>query len=450
MNDDLRSTIDDLFPAIQSDLEALVRIPSVSAAAFDPAEVRRCAEAVAALYADAGFPDVRLLEVEGAHPAVFAACPAPEGAPTVLLYAHHDVQPPGPDGEWSTPPFQPTERDGRLYGRGTSDDKANVVLHAGVMRAFGGAPPVGLKVFVEGEEEVGSAHLGDYLAAHGELLAADVIVIADSSNWRVGHPALTISLRGLAAVLLEVRTLDKGIHSGMGGGVVPDALTVLTRLLATLHDAEGRVAIPGLVSNEAEPLDLTESELREQTGVLPSVRLIGEGSLTSRMWTRPAAAVLAMDAPPVAEAINQLVPVARAKVSVRLAPGDDPQRALEALREHFEALDAWGAEVTVTPFEAGAPFAADTSDPRVAAFREAFAEAWGADVAEIGVGGSIPFVAEFEEVYPESAIVLTGVADPTSRAHGPDESQDLDELRKGILGEAIALRLLAAGGPGGR
>ena len=201
MNDDLRSTIDDLFPEIQSTLEELVRIPSVSAAAFDAAEVRRSAEAVAALYTDAGFPDVRLLEIEGAHPAVFAHSPAPPGAPTVLLYAHHDVQPPGPDSEWSTAPFEPVVREGRMYGRGTSDDKANVVLHAGVMRAFGGRPPVGLKVFVEGEEEVGSAHLGDYLEAHGDLLAADVIVIADSANWRVGHPALTVSLRGVAAVI---------------------------------------------------------------------------------------------------------------------------------------------------------------------------------------------------------------------------------------------------------
>jgi acetylornithine deacetylase/succinyl-diaminopimelate desuccinylase-like protein len=197
------------------------------------------------------------------------------------------------------------------------------------------------------------------------------------------------------------------------------------------------------VSNEADPLDLTEAELREQTGLLPSVRLLGEGSLTSRMWSRPAAAVLAIDAPSIAEAINQLLPVARAKVSLRLAPGDDPERAVEAVTQHLLSQDAWGAEVKVTRIETGEPFATDTSDSRVSAFREAFGEAWGTDVAEIGVGGSIPFVAEFEEVYPNAAIVLTGVADPTSRAHGPDESQDLDELRRGIIGEAIALRLLA-------
>lgn len=443
MNNDLRSIIDELFPALQGDLEALVRIPSVSAAAFDPAEVQRSAEAVAVLFSEAGFPDVRLLEIEGAHPAVFAQAPAPPGAPTVLLYAHHDVQPPGPAGEWTSPPFEPVVRDGRLYGRGAADDKANVVLHAGVMRAFGGKPPVGLKVFVEGEEEVGSAHLSDYLAAHGDLLAADVIVIADSESWRVGHPALTVSLRGLASVLLEVRTLEKGIHSGFGGGVVPDALTVLARLLATLHDDRGRVAVAGLTAGEADPLDLTEEELRSQTGVLPGVRLLGEGTLTSRMWTRPSASVLAIDAPPVAEAINQLIPIARAKVSMRIAPGDDAGRAMQALTDHLLAQDAWGAKVTVTPLEAGEPFATDTSDRRIDAFREAFAEAWGNEVAEIGVGGSIPFVAEFEEVYPDAVIVLTGVADPTSRSHGPDESQDLGELRKGILGEAIALRLLA-------
>jgi acetylornithine deacetylase/succinyl-diaminopimelate desuccinylase-like protein len=232
MYDDLRSTIDTLFPELQADLERLVRIPSVSAAAYDAAEVRRSAEAVAEMMSAAGFPEVRLLEVEGAHPAVFAHYPAPTGAPTVLLYAHHDVQPPGDAADWTAPPFEPIVRDGRMYGRGTCDDKAGVVLHAGVMRAFGGKPPVGLKVFVEGEEEVGSAHLGDYLAAHGDLLAADVIVIADSANWRVGHPALTVSLRGLASVLVEARTLEKGIHSGMGGGVVPDALTVLVRLPA--------------------------------------------------------------------------------------------------------------------------------------------------------------------------------------------------------------------------
>jgi acetylornithine deacetylase/succinyl-diaminopimelate desuccinylase-like protein len=302
---------------------------------------------------------------------------------------------------------------------------------------------VGIKVFVEGEEEVGSSHLGEFITTHGALLAADVIVIADSGNWRVGTPALTISLRGVISAFVEVRVLESGVHSGQFGGAIPDALTILTRVLAALHDADGNVAIPGLVSEETDPLDLTEAELRTQAGVLPGVELIGTGSLTSRLWTRPAAAVLAIDAPSVAEAINQLIPRARAKVSVRLAPGDSPERAMQALVAHLESQPAWGAQVTATPFESGAPFRLGGEDPRVGAFRRGFAEAWGRPAVDIGVGGSIPFVAAFSAAYPDAAIVLTGAADPECRAHGPNESIHLDELRRFVLAEAIALRELA-------
>ncbi|MDX1690592.1 MAG: dipeptidase [Acidimicrobiia bacterium] len=440
MHDDLRSAIDARFAADVADLERLVRIPSVSAPDFDPADVRRSADETATLLAAAGYQGVTVLDLEGAAPAVFGSVPAPDGAPTVLLYAHHDVQPPG-EG-WSSDPFEPVRRDGRLYGRGTSDDKCGVVMHAAVLRAFDGRPPVGLKVFVEGEEEVGSPNLPAFLDAHRDLLAADVIVIADSANWRVGVPAVTTSLRGLISAIVEVRTLDHAVHSGMFGGAVPDALTALTRVLASLHDGSGDVAIPGLRAFETDPLDLTEEELRAQAGVVDGVRLIGEGALTSRLWTKPAAAVLAIDAPPVGKAINALVPVARAKVSVRLAPGDDPARAMDALVAHLEGQDVWGARVAVTPLESGAPFDLAGGDPREAAFRSAFAEAWGREPVDIGIGGSIPFVAAFQEAYPEAAILLTGVGDPTSRAHGPDESLDLEELRRGILGQAIALREL--------
>ena len=442
MHDDLRSAINEAFADHVATLERLVRIPSVSAPAFDPAELRRSAQAAVDVLTAAGLHNGRLLELEGAPPAAFAELPAPEGAPTVLLYAHHDVQPPG-DG-WTIDPFEPVERDGRLYGRGTSDDKCGLVLHAAVVAAFGGRPPVGVKVFVEGEEEVGSPNLPRFLEAYGDLLGADVIVIADSANWRVGTPALTTSLRGLISVIVEVRTLDNAVHSGMFGGAVPDALTVLTRVLSGLHDDDGNVAVPGLVSYDVDPLDLTEAELREQAGVVAGVQLIGEGGLTSRLWTKPAAAVLAIDAPPVGGAVNALVPVARAKVSVRLAPGDDPARAMGALVDHLSARPAWGAQVTVTPLESGEPFQLGGGDPREAAFRTGFAVAWGTEPVDIGVGGSIPFVAAFQEAYPEAAILLTGVGDPRSRAHGPDESVDLGELRRGILGEAIALRILGA------
>jgi acetylornithine deacetylase/succinyl-diaminopimelate desuccinylase-like protein len=443
MHDDLRAAIEAIYPRLRRDLEDLVRIPSVSGHGHDRTEVRRSATATADLLREAGFPEVRLLEIEGAHPAVFAELPAPVGAPTVLLYAHHDVQPSGPIEEWSAPPFEPIERDGRLYGRGTSDDKAGIVLHLGAIGAFEGHPPVGVKVLVEGEEEIGSIHLVDFLKAYTDRLAADVIVIADCENWRVGTPAFTTSLRGLTDCVVEVRTLRTAVHSGMFGGTFPDALIVLARLLATLHDDDGNVAVEGLLHGDADPLDLTEEELRFQAGVLPSVEQIGDGTLTARMWRKPAISVVALDAPPIGKAINQLVPVARAKVSMRIAPGEDPGRALDALVAHLESHVPWGAEVTVTRGAQGEAFDLDTTGPVYDAFRQAFVEAWGAEAVEIGVGGSIPFVAAFARLYPDATIVLTGIADPLSRAHGPDESQDRDELRRGMLAEAIVLRLLA-------
>jgi len=444
MHDDLADAIDSHFPAMCAALEELVRIPSVSAPGYDPDEVRRSARATAELLRRGGARDVRLLELPGAHPAVFGEIPAPPGAPTVLLYAHHDVQPPGPASEWDIrDAFEPAMRDGRMYGRGTSDDKAGIVVHLGALLAHQSAPPVGVKVFVEGEEEIGSAHLEDFLVRFHELLAADVIVIADSGNWRTGQPSLTTSLRGLVDCIVEVRTLEHAVHSGMFGGAVPDAVIAMARLLATLHDDAGNVAVTGRITGPADPLDLTEAGLRDMAGVVDGVQLIGEGPLTERMWTKPAISVLAMDVPPVAEAINQLVPAVRAKVSMRLAPGDDPRAAQDALVAHLEAHAPWGARVTVTRGSQGAPFALDTTGAAYDAFRRAFEAAWGVATVDIGVGGSIPFVAAFSEQYPNAAILLTGVADDKSRPHGPNESQDLDDLRRGALAEAIALRLLA-------
>ena len=440
---DLHLAVAELFPSAKTELERLIRIPSVSAPGYDPASVRESAETITDLYRQAGFPEVRLLEIEGAHPAVFAEYPAPPGAPTVLLYAHHDVQPPGDEGEWALAPFEPVERNGRLHGRGSADDKANVIVHALAFRAHQGSPPVGIKVIVEGEEEVGSTHLGDFIREYRELLAADVIVIADSGNWRLGQPALTTSLRGLVDCTVEVRTLKSALHSGMFGGAVPDALTALARLLATLHDQAGNVAIPGLLAEDAPPLDLTEEELRTQAGMIDGVELLGEGTLTSRMWTRPAVSVIGIDAPNVAGSINQLIPVARARVSVRIAPGDDPDRAMEALVSHLESNAPWGAQLTVTRGAKGDGFALEVEGPAADAFRAAFREAWGTEAVSIGVGGGIPFVAAFNEAYPEASILLTGVVDPAAGIHAPNESVDLEELRKAALAEAIALRLLA-------
>jgi acetylornithine deacetylase/succinyl-diaminopimelate desuccinylase-like protein len=437
----MRDTVARLMPEIRADLEELVRIPSVSFAGFDPAEVERSCQATVDILARAGM-ETQILRIDGAHPAAFGRIPGPTDAPQVLLYAHHDVQPPGPEELWSSPPFEPAERGGRLFGRGSGDDKSGVVMHAGAVRAWEGHPPVGVTVFVEGEEESSSEHLPQFLAAYRDLLDADAVILADSGNWRAGEPALTTSLRGIVNLFLEIRTLDHAVHSGEYGGAVPDALTVLARTLATLHDEDGRVAIPGLVSGPADPLDLTEDEVRAWTGARPDLRLIGEGTLTARMWTYPAIDVLGIDAPPTVEAANRIVPWAKAKVSMRIPPGQDPTEALAALTKHLESNVPWGADVTITPEAAGAPYALTTDGPAFEAMRRGMREAFGRDAIDMGAGGSIPFLAAFAEAFPGAALLLTGAMDPTTNAHSENESVDLADLERSTLAEALFLGYL--------
>ncbi|HYT29163.1 MAG TPA: dipeptidase [Actinomycetota bacterium] len=434
----LRAAIRSSMPAIRTDLERLVRIPSVSARGFDPAAVARSADAVRDVLAASGF-DARVLEVERGHPAVLGTIPAPPGAPTVLLYAHHDVQPPGPDDLWATPPFEPTERDGRLYGRGTADDKAGVAVHAAAVRAFGGRPPVGVTVFIEGEEEAGSENLAGFLSTYRDELRADALILADVANWRVGQPSLTVSLRGVAGCSIEVRTLHHAVHSGMYGGPLPDAITVLARTLATLHDEHGTVAVPGLRSGEADPLDLSDEELRRDAGAVDGLRLMGEGTLTGRLWTKPAVSVLAVDAPSIEDASNQIVPVARAVVSLRVAPGEDPDLALAALMDHLRSNVPWGAEVTLTPLGAGAPFQVNADGPAYDAIRRAFRDAFDVESVDIGSGGSIPFLSAFADAFPGAALLLLGVEDPASNAHSENESLHLGDFEKACLSEALFL-----------
>ncbi|MBA2559935.1 MAG: dipeptidase, partial [Propionibacteriales bacterium] len=419
--DELRAAVAAVMPSVRRDLERLVRIQSVSADRSRHDEVRRSAETTATLFGDEGF-DVEILTVDGGLPAVVARKPAPPNAPTVLLYAHHDVQPEGDHATWETDPFEPTERGPRLFGRGAADDKAGVAAHLAAIRAHGDNLPVGVTVFVEGEEEIGSPSLDRLLADHRELLHSDVIVIADSTNFDIGTPALTTSLRGLADCVVEVRTLDHAIHSGMWGGVVPDAVTALCRLVATLHDDEGNVAVEGLASTTASDLDYPEARLRAEAGVTEGVELFGSGSLVERLWAKPSVAVIGLDATRVADASNTLIPVARAKISLRLAPGDDADAALDRLREHLISRAPWGAEVTVIGGETGQPFAIHAVGPVYDAARQAFTQAWdGTEPVDIGVGGSIPFIAAFAEVFPAAAILVTGVEDPDTRAHGANE-----------------------------
>lgn len=431
-----------VFPGVRADLESLVRIPSVSADGPDTPAMRECAERVRALLDGVGL-STRLLEVAAAPAAVFGERRGPEGAPTVLLYAHYDVQPAGDIEAWRTSPFEPTERNGRLYGRGASDDKAGLATHLGALRVLPTDLPLTIKVVVEGEEELGSPHAADLLARYATELAADVIVVADSEQWAVGTPALTTSLRGLVDCVVEVRTLRNGVHSGQFGGALPDALSALARLLATLHDDRGRVAVAGLVSAAPPNVEVAESELRASAGAVDGVHLVGDGPIAARLWREPAVSVLAIDAPRLSEAINQLVPVARAKVSLRLAPGQDPAAAMDALVAHLEGNAPWGANVAVTRGSSAEPFLMAAGGPAYEAFRAGLTAAWGVEPAEIGVGGSIPLVAALSHAYPGAAILLTGVGEPTSAIHGPNESQDLRELERACLAEAVALMRLA-------
>lgn len=442
MTTHIRPSVEQDSARIRDELELLVRIPSVSASGYPATEVRRSADAVATLLSASGFDDVHLLEIDGAHPAVYGEIRGPADAPTILLYAHHDVQPPGPDDDWDTTPFEPFERDGRLFGRGSADDKAGIVLHLASIRALGDDIPVTIKMFVEGEEEIGSPHLASFLDEYGELLASDVIVIGDSGNWRVGTPTLTTSLRGLVDCTVTARTLQHPVHSGSFGGTYPDANTVLARVLASLHTDEGSVAVEGLVENDAEPLDLTEEELAGQMHPVGDLGLIGRGSLTSRLWTRPSISVLAIDSVSISEAINQLVPIASAKVSMRIAPGQDPQAAMDALVSHIEAAAPWGAEVSVQTGAMGAAIDIATDGPAFDAYRDGMREGYGQQPIEAGMGGSIPFVAALSDIYPEAAFLLIGVADPTSQYHAPNESVELADIVSAAVAQSIAISSL--------
>ncbi|AGB24657.1 acetylornithine deacetylase/succinyldiaminopimelate desuccinylase-like deacylase [Mycobacterium sp. JS623] len=442
---DLVERVREVLPSVRRDLEDLVRIESVWADPTRRPEVQRSADAVANLLSEAGFGDVQIVS-EGGAPAVIARHPAPPGAPTVLLYAHHDVQPEGDPGQWQSPPFEPTERDGRLYGRGVADDKAGIATHLAAFRAHGGKPPVGVTVFVEGEEESGSPSLSRLLEAHRDVLASDVIVIADSDNWSTEVPSLTVSLRGLADCIVEVATLDHGLHSGLWGGVAPDAVSALVRLLASLHDDDGNVAVAGLYEGAAADVDISPERVREEAGLLDGVREIGDGTVPQRLWAKPAITVIGIDTTSIDKSSNTLIPRARAKVSMRVAPGGNAKEHLQALTRHLEQHAPWGAQVSVTPGDLGQPYAIDASGPVYDAARSAFRQAWGNEPVDTGVGGSIPFIAEFADAFPSAKILVTGVEDPQTQAHSINESLHLGVLERAATAEALLLANLGSNG----
>jgi cysteinylglycine-S-conjugate dipeptidase len=444
MTADLKPKIEALMPRLTDELKKLVRLPSV---AFFPdypaAPVEQAGAAVAALLTEAGLPGVRMVDVPGAPQAVFGERPARDGAPTVLLYAHYDVQPAGPEDLWHTKAFEPTERNGRLYGRGAADDKSGVVMHAGALLALGDDCPVGVKVLIEGQEEAGEGGIEQFVHANAGLLKADVIVISDVGNYALGVPTLTTSLRGMAALDVEVETLEGAVHSGMFGGPAPDALIALCRMIATLHDAAGDPVVAGLKTMEYDGAPYNEAAFRKDAGVLDGVDLIGSGTIADRLYGKPSINVIGIDAPKVDGAANALIPKARARVSVRLAPGQAPDDAMQAVKAHLEAAAPWNVGVKVTPGTTGDGFLAKTDGPAIAAAAEAMAEAYGKDVVHYGEGGSIPLVAAFLEAIPGAEMILWGAEEPMCKIHAPNESVDLAELERCTLAEALFIQDLA-------
>jgi cysteinylglycine-S-conjugate dipeptidase len=443
----LRDRIAADMPRTVEDLERLVRIPSMGYPGYDPANVRASAELTRDVLIGSGVDGARLLELEGGHPAVFGELAGPNGAPTVLLYAHHDVQPEGPLDEWDTPPFEPVVRDGRMYGRGAADDKSGIVVHAAAIRALlaDGTPPATVKILIEGEEECSTEHLPQLVEGNADLLRADVAVIADGGNYRTGVPTLNTSIRGVTDVVVQVRVLPSAQHSGAYGGPIPDAITALARIVGSLHDDRGDVAIAGLRRVPWEGTQVPEDEFREESGVLDVVELIGSGTIADRLFTSPAVGVLGVDAPSIAGSSNQIVPVARARVSLRIAPGDDPVAARRALVDHLRDHAPWGVEVTFEGdigFEAGHGYLVDTSTGTSRAAIDALARAYGRDVLELGSGGSIPLVPMLTRTFPGIEVLIWGAMDDRSYIHSVNESVDLGEVERITLAEALFLETL--------
>ncbi len=428
------TTVAELMPSLQADLQRLARIPSIAFPGYPRADLTDACDLVMALLRDAGVPHVETLDLPDTAPVIVGDIPGPDGAPTVLLYSHYDVVPAGDEALWDSPPFEPTQRDGALYGRGTSDSKANVMTHVGALRAWDGRPPVAIKLVIEGQEEVGSA-LNTYPLTNPERFQADAMLIADMGSVRPGVPTLTVALRGMAMATIEVTTLAGAKHSGQYGGAAPDALIVLLHALASLHDENGDVAVAGLRREEWTGAGFSESEFRDLAEVRDELPLFGTGGLGSRIWSGPAITVTGIDAASVDRALNAVPAHARAKLNLRVHPEQDAVEAQAALVRHLQALRPFGIALEVTAQETGNGFAAATSGSAYRAAAEALAVAWGAETVTAASGGSIPLVNALQAAVPNAEILLLGATDGYSNIHAPNERLLLDEFRRAVVAE---------------
>jgi acetylornithine deacetylase/succinyl-diaminopimelate desuccinylase-like protein len=426
-------------PQLERDLVDLARIPSVSVPGRIDDALLEAHDLVAGLFADAGV-EVGRLELPDTAPVVIGHIAPPPGAPTVLLYSHYDVVPAGDEAEWDSPPFEPTKRNGALFGRGTADTKSNVIAHVGALRAWGGRPPVGVKICIEGYEEIGSGALPSYPPTDPDLFRADALVIGDMGSISPGTPTLTTALRGMANVFVEVRTLRSGKHSGQYGGAAPDALLALLCAIASLQDEHGDVAVAGLRRNEWDGPQQSEEQFRELSEVLEGMPLIGTGGLGSRIWSGPAITVIGIDVPSVDGAVNAVSPYARAVLNVRVHPAQDAVEAQEAVMRHVREVRPFGIELDVQPGPTGNGFSAVTTGPAYQAARSAWSRAWGADVMMAGSGGSIPIVSALAGALPDAEALLVGTTDGYANIHGPNERVLLDEFEKAIVAETKFFR----------
>ncbi|SES15802.1 Acetylornithine deacetylase/Succinyl-diaminopimelate desuccinylase [Pedococcus cremeus] len=443
----LQDRVGDLMPLAREELAELVSIPSVAdPRQYPPEECERAANWVRERFAALGFTDARLVETADGSKAVVGSRPCGDpSAPTVLLYAHYDVQPPLDEKAWRTAPFELTEVDGRWYGRGACDCKANILMHLTALRALGGDVPVNLKLVVEGSEEQGTGGLEGLVPQQPDLFAADAILVCDTGNASVGHPAVTVSLRGMVNVVVTVEALRSELHSGMFGGAAPDALAALIAILASLRDDKGNTTIAGLDASQTwsgAPYD--PSQFAGDAGTLDGVELLGDGSVSDMLWARPAVTVIGIDCPPVVGSASAINPRAAARLNLRIPPGMEPGKAEAALRAHLLSAAPWGVHVDVALEASGAPFRARTDGPAYRAIAEAMEEAYGDPMTTLGQGGSIPLCNVFADTFPDAEIILMGTEEPQALIHAPNESVDPREISAMALAEALFLQRYAA------